>query len=1034
MRSAVVKVFQSSCRAALALIALGLSLFAAPRVAGAQVRDSFIESMLGGHVLDGLILFGILMTGVAFYLRSRLDRARRAEEEIARALRRRIRERQCLHEIFVATDNMRRPMETILTEIATALRHGADDPDQTLVRISLMGHQVDEIGTRAVRARIEAPILIEGVEQGRIVVARRDRGTAHPPASAGDEVAPEDVDLLALIASRIAGRALGSTMLEAVERSERRFRAVFEDSGLASLVLQGGRLIHANAKAAQLLGYDRPDEIVGMHFRDFSPEVQPGGIPTVDLVKRNEQLLDRDGTLQVEWEHLRRSGERALFEVTMTRIQQDGQTSTFAVLNDVSQRRRAEEALAVYQRNLEAQVAQRTEDLSRLYDQMEALFRSVGLGIALVAGGRIITSNPTLERMFLIPHDSAKGFDIGRLLPEGREEYTADHPAIKALRAGETYELEQPVLRLDGTSFLARMRSTAIDPQDLSAGVAWVVEDISSDVAVKRELAGAREIAEQALRVKSEFLAQMSHEIRSPISAVLGFTELLLNSALTEMQRDYLTKVQTAGRHLLMIINDILDLSKVEAGKMRLESTDFDLVGVLNSAADAIATGAADKHLEVVVDIAPDVPTHLKGDPLRIGQILINFLSNALKFTERGEIVLEARLDPARDRDGRVGLTFAVTDTGIGLTPEQQARLFQSFAQAEDSTSRLYGGSGLGLSICRRLAELMGGEVGVTSTRGKGSRFHFSVALDPSSQRARREKRRPLLEGRRVLLVEDNQTAGQQCVDRLRRVGVDPLWLSTAAATVPAVQRAREEGRPFDAILIDSSLSPAGVAAGADPATAGGILTARALRALPPSDVPPILLLARRGGQEKVDLVLAEGLEGLLVKPVPQHVLLDKLEALFAPEGRTAAADQTPPQDRRRAASPADRALEGLRVLVVDHNALNRELLVAMLERVGVEVAEAENGAESLEAVLSREFDAILMDSQMPVMDGLEASRRIRALPTGKANVPIIGLTGNANPEDRLKGLEAGMTDYLPKPVTASALRQTIARWTRARR
>lgn len=1019
-----------SCRrVASALSVLCLSLVALPRSAGAQVAGSAVDSLLGGLALDGLILFGLLMTGVAFYLRNRLDRALHAQDEVERALRRRIRERQCLHEVFVATENMRRPLETILTEIATALRHGTDDPDQTLVRISLMGRQVDEIGDRAIRTRIEAPIMIEGEERGRIVLAHRDRGQDGPPSAATAESGPEVADLLALVASRIAGRVLGSTMLEAVERSERRFRAVFEDSGLASFVLQEGRLIHANAKAAQLLGYDRPEEIVGMHVRDFSPEVQPGGIPTVDLVKRNEQMLRQHGSLQTEWEHLRRNGERALFEVTLTRIQQDGQLSTFAVLNDVSQRRRAEEALAAYQRNLEAQVAQRTEDLSRLYDEMQALFRSAGSGIALVADGRIITANPTLERMFLIPHDSARGFDVGRLLPDGREEYTPDHPAMKVLAAGETYEMEQAVLRLDGTSFLARLRSTAIDPQDLGRGVAWVVEDISRDVAARQELAGAREIAEQALRVKSEFLAQMSHEIRSPISAVLGFTELLLNSALTEMQRDYLTKVQTSGRHLLMIINDILDLSKVEAGKMRLESTEFDLAVVMHSAADAIATGAADKYLEVVVDIAPDVPTHVKGDPLRIGQILINFLSNALKFTERGEIVLEARQDPQRDRDGRIGLTFAVTDSGIGLTAEQQARLFQSFAQAEESTSRLYGGSGLGLSICRRLAELMEGEVGVTSEPGKGSRFHFSVALEPVRQRTRREKPRPLLAGRRVLLIEDNQTAGQQCVDRLRRVGVDPVWLSTAAAAVPSIRQAQAEGRPFDAILIDSSLSAAGAAAGADPATAGGILTARALRALPPSEVPPILLLSRRGGQEKLDLIRAEGLQGLLVKPVPQHVLLDKLEALFRPDG----AGAVPPAAVAPVVAPSDRTLAGQRVLVVDDNALNRELLVAMLERVGAEVAQAENGAEALETVLMRDFDAILMDSQMPVMNGLEASRRIRALPTVKSEVPIIGLTGNANPEDRLQGLEAGMTDYLPKPVSATTLRQTLARWTRRR-
>lgn len=1006
----------SSCLRGMAVAAMTC----APSVALAQSVPALSDG--AGQAL--VAICAGLAASVIFFA-NRLDRLRRDHVETARSLHRRLRERQCLHEVFLATDDMRRPMPLILSDIATALRHGCDEPDLTLVRVDLSGHLHDDIGTRATTGRIEAPILIEGAEAGRITLARRDDGRpSEGPARLLDP------DTLALIASRIAGRMLGATMLDAVERSERRFRAVFEDSGLASLVTVQGIVVQANAAAAAQLGFDRREDLIGRHFLDFTPDTQPGGVPTLDLVQHSERELDSLGRVEMQWEQLHRSGERMLFDANLARIDQDGQPATFVVLTDITQRRRAEEELARYQRNLEAQVALRTEDLSKLYEELNAVFRTADSGIALVDDGRIRAANPALERLFQIPPGTAPGLSVAPFLPEGIDIYDADHPAMKTLAQGGTHVAEQPLARLDGSRFPARLRSTAVDPQDMARGAVWLVDDISAEVAVRQELDRARELAEQALRLKSDFLAQMSHEIRSPIQAVLGFTDLLLGTDLTEVQRDYLRKARASGRHLSMIINDVLDLSKVEAGKLRLERTEFALAPVLAAAADTIAPGAAEKDLELVIDVAPDVPTQVIGDPLRIGQVLINYLSNALKFTERGEIVLSVRRSGTGDAPGHVGLRFAVEDSGIGLTPDQQSRLFESFAQAEESTSRIYGGTGLGLSICRSLAALMGGQVSVESGGNGGSRFLFDVVLESAAQPSEAATRRAGLMGRRVLLVEDNERAGQACLDLLAAQGLATVWLRNPSQTLDTLRHAAAD-QPFDVVLLDAGQIAPQDAGDRPDAGLGLVRTLRDMTEHPPI---PVLLLTRRGGQLITDRALRAGVRDVLVKPLIAETLLDRLTTVLLPEDAPAPAVAQPapakPQAEKRA-GPDPSALTGRRVLVVDDNDLNRDLLAAMLDRSGIAVEQAENGAKALEAVLAGDFDLILMDSQMPVMDGLEACRRIRALPTAKAAVPIIGLSGRAGEADRAIGLAAGMTDYLPKPVTAAKLRQALTDWIR---
>lgn len=964
----------------------------------------------GTEILAAIqIIVGLGVVASVILARRRLRGAIRENDEIGQTLEKRLRERHCLFEVFLATEDMSRPMPDILRDVADAVRLGVTDPQAALVQIEIQDFRLDEVQGQATGPVTRLPILIDGARRGSLSIAYRDKGQPLPVLLA------DEVQTLRLVASRLAGRMLGYTMYEALKQSERRFRAVFEDSVLPSLVEAGGVFTHANQAAAQLLGYDRPEDLIGRTFRELTPHIQTDGTPTAELAARCGAQLEREGTLRVEWDHIRRDGAIIPLEVTLSRFVQDGQVTVFVVWSDLTQRRQAEEALVAYQRSLESKVALRTEELSRLYEEMRAVFDTAGSGIALANRERIITANLAFERMFAIPAGTSAGFATEALLPTRPEAREARDKAWAALPLGETILAEMEVTRLDGTSFPARVRASAVDPADMTRGAVWVIDDMTRDLAVTQALADAREFAEQTLEQKTAFMAQMSHEIRSPITAVLGFADLLMSSDLSEMQRDYLTKLQTSGQHLLLIVNDLLDLSKVDAGKLKIESTEFDLTELLDSAADAIATGAAEKDIDVIVEVAPDVPSHIRGDPLRIGQILINYMTNALKFTEKGEIHLKASCQSRRP-GGKIELCFAVRDSGIGLSSDQQAKLFQTYSQAEISTARRYGGSGLGLFISRELAHLMGGEVGVESEPGQGSRFWFTLTVEPGMAQSRQEKAHPLLNGRQVLLLEDNAHAARQILERLTAAGARVDWVA-APEDMAAPEGARGATSPrYDVALIDIAMAPP-----------GGLAAARALRALPGELRPAVVLLSKRGGQDVVDLVRREGFQDVLVKPIRHRLLLDRLDRLFRhadPLARAragAAVAQTGP------AAPA--AWIGRRALVVDDNALNRDVLETMLRRHGMAVVTAENGAQAVEALLAEDFDLILMDNQMPVMNGLEACRRIRALPTAKARVPIIGLSGGARAVDRDAGLAAGMSDYLPKPITMSGLRDVMARW-----
>ena len=683
---------------------------------------------------------------------------------------------------------------------------------------------------------------------------------------------------------------------------------------------------------------------------------------------------------------------------------------SIVVFEDVTDRVRTEQELARYREHLEELVQLRTSQLeasNRQRDEIQFAMDHAGIAIVRIeaATQRISYVNDNACALFDRPVDELVSLPVADVLPG----LSGAGPRLQPGPRGAGFaRLETELVRRDGQPLPveASLHFKPPTPEQPGHHIAFLT-DISLRRASQQALIEAKQAAEAAAQARSEFLANMSHEIRTPMNAIIGMSQLALQTALDPRQRGYIEKANQAAVSLLRILNDILDLSKVEAGQLDIEHVEFNLERVLEDLANLLALPADEKSVELLFDVAPGTPLRWIGDPVRLGQILINLAGNAVKFTESGSVVVGCRALTLED--GRPGLAFTVRDTGIGMSEEQVAGLFTPFRQGDNSISRRYGGTGLGLAICRRLSQLLGGQLTVESRPGCGSIFGFAAPFDrPADDEAAPPGGRPARPSARALVVDDDPDARRILGGHLAALG----WTVAAASSLDEARAQLEAGDPPALVIADAAI------AGVDGAALPRLLRDAARQG------PPVVILS--AGPYRIEALRrpAAGAppDGFLAKPFSATQLREAIEAACGGSGH----------GERHAADVSDAAcapeLAGARILLVEDNVVNQEVAVAMLERAGASTTVAGNGREALALLAEQAYDLVLMDVQMPVMDGLQACRAIRRDPR-LAGLPIVAMTAGALPADRQQTAQAGMDDHLTKPIDRATLVSTLLRW-----
>ncbi|HEV3407848.1 MAG TPA: PAS domain S-box protein [Gaiellaceae bacterium] len=781
-----------------------------------------------------------------------------------------------------------------------------------------------------------------------------------------------DVEVL-LVRLHVDGEHVGYYVIyhdvSALQRQKQYYESLLEISPAAIVTVDlDDNVASWNPAAERLFGYTR-DEAVGRNVDELVAAAEELQDEAAEVNRRGSE-----GEYELVARRTRKDGSLVDVHLLMAPIFQEGElVGRYGIYHDISELQR------------------QTRSLESVLENSPTAIVSLGLDDTVRAW------NPAAERLFGYTRDEALGRNIDDLVANAQEIRDEAVTFSRSAARGQEVHAFRKRTRKDGSLVDVEVLVAPVMVGGEHQGSFAIYHDIS-------ELVRAREEADAANRAKSAFLATMSHEIRTPMNAVIGMTGLLLDTELDDEQREFAEIVRMSGEALLRIIDDILDFSKIEAGKLELEHYPFELRTCVEAALDVVAGRATEKGLDLAYLLDPEVPRVIVGDVTRLRQILINLLSNAVKFTEEGEVVVSIGARPARDHEAE--LHFAVRDTGIGIPPERMDRLFESFSQVDASTTRRYGGTGLGLAISKRLAEMMGGTMWAESGAGRGSTFHVTIVADEASVPlpSHDEPIQPQLRGKHLLIVDDNET------NRTLLLRQAESWGMTGRATASPSEALSwvANGEPFDLGLLDLQMPEM-----------DGIELARRIRAHRDSTVLPLVLLTSLG-RRKEDAEAQVQLAARLAKPVKASQLYDTLVNVFAEQAGAT----------RSGVATGDHAAEAqtVRVLLVEDNEVNRKLALALLTKLGYGADIAANGVEALAALEKAAYDVVLMDVEMPEMDGLEATKQIRARWPGASGPRIVAMTAKAMAGDREACLAAGMDDYLSKPIRVDELAEALGR------
>jgi PAS domain S-box-containing protein len=786
------------------------------------------------------------------------------------------------------------------------------------------------------------------------------------------------------------------------------FRAAFDLSPDAYLLICDGVISECNPAALKMLRGTR-EETVGRSPRDLSPPRQPDGDLSAELSERCIARALDEGSHRFDWLHRRFDGTEFWAEVALTAVPLGSARAIVATLRDITTRKHAEQTLERERHLLHALIDALPD---RIY-------------VKDTACRFVLNNRAHLAALNTTANDAVGKTDADFRPAESAAQMREEDQAV--LTTGTALiNSEMHNVRADGSRgcYLAT-KVPLRDSEGRIIGLVGITRDISERLQMEEQIRAknaqleesarqakqlARE-AEQASIAKSEFLANMSHEIRTPMNGVIGMTGLLLDTTLSTEQRQYTEIVRGSAESLLAVVNDILDFSKIEARKLALDTLDFDLRLVMEDTVEMLSVRAHDKGLRFACLVHPDVPSLLRGDPGRLRQIVVNLTGNAIKFTEKGEVTIH--VDLVSERESDVALRFTVTDTGIGIPKDRLDRLFMPFSQVDGSTTRKYGGSGLGLVISRQLAELMGGTVTVESEVGQGSTFAFTAVLQRQADAPRALPQTADLRGARVLVVDDYGSNRLLVTRLLREWGCEPEEAADAREAIERLLAGHAEGRSFDAAILDMQLP------GEDGCSLG--LRIKQHEAISNTVLVMMTSLGQRGDGQKL---ASCGFAGFLTKPIRRSHVHD---CLMLALGRRAAGHINGDLITRHTVAEARR--DRVRILVAEDNLVNQKVTLAILKKLGFQGDAVANGVEAVAAVQTLPYDIVLMDCQMPEMDGYEATRAIRQLPGPARHVAIVAVTAHAMVGDRERCEAAGMDDYVTKPVTAAAIEAALRRW-----